>query len=293
MVTRVAVIGAGGMGSWFARYFKSRGHSLTVSDRDRRKAQRLASRIRARYTSSNVEAARGSDIVILATPANVVSDTVKQILPALRRNALLLDICAVKSAVIPALRLAERRGVRVASIHPMFGPLARGVRKKLIIIIRTGKDRRGMKTVERLFDGARVLSAEPDAHDRQMALTLALPHFLNMVFAMVISKRRSFAEIRKFAGRTFNLQMLLAETVASEPETTADIQIMNKEFAIILQGLQRDIRSLYQIVKRGDRAELVGRYERIRQRLSVDPKFDAARRTFEKVCETSSAISGR
>jgi prephenate dehydrogenase len=238
-----------------------------------------------------MEAARGSDIIILATPANVVSDTVKEILPALRRNALLLDVCAVKSAVIPALRLAERRGAKVASIHPMFGPLARGVRKRLIIVVRTGKDGGGMKTVKRLFDGARIFSAEPEAHDRQMALTLALPHFLNMVFAMAICKRRSFAEIRKFAGRTFNLQMLLAETVASEPETTADIQIMNKDFAIILRGLQRDIRSLYQIVKRGDRAELVARYERIGQSLSVDPKFDAARGTFEKVCEMSSAIS--
>jgi len=293
MVTRVAVIGAGGMGSWFARYFKSRGGSLIVSDRDRGKAQRLASRIRARYASSNMEAARGSDIIILATPVNVVSDTVKEILPALRRNALLLDICAVKSAVIPALRLAERRGVKVASIHPMFGSLARGMRKKLIIIVRTGKDRRGMKTVRRLFRGARIFSAEAETHDRQMALTLALTHFLNMVFAMVISRRGSIAEVRKFAGRTFNLQMLLAETVASEPETTADIQIMNEDFEIILRGLQRDIRSLYQIVKRGDRAELVARYERIRQRLSVDPAFHAARGTFEKVCEMSPAISGR
>jgi len=293
MVTRVAVIGAGGMGSWFARYFKSRGDSIIVSDTDRAKAQCLASRIRARYASSNVEATRGSDIVILATPANVVSDTVKEILPALRRNALLLDICAVKSVVIPALLIAEKRGVKVASIHPMFGPLARGVRKKLIIIVRTGKDERGMKIVKRLFRGARIFSAEPEAHDRQMAMTLALPHFLNMVFAMVVSKGRSFAVMKKFAGRTFNLQMLLAETVASEPETAADIQIINKHFAIILRGLQRDIRSLYQIVKRGDRAELVAHYERIRRRLSVDPEFDSARRTFEKVCEISSAIAGR
>lgn len=279
------------MGSWFARYFKSRGDSLVVSDRDHRKAWRLASRIRAECASSNMEAARGSDIIILATPANVTSDTVKEILPALRRNALLLDICAVKSAVIPALRIAKRRGVRAVSIHPMFGPLARGLRKRTIIVIRTGRDRGDMKTVKRLFDGARVFSVDREAHDEQMALTLALPHFLNMVFATAISRRGDFAEIRKFAGRTFNLQMLLAETVASEPETTADIQIMNKEFGAVLRDLQRDIRSLARIVKGQDRAELVARYKSIRERLSVDPEFDAARGIFEKVCETSSAVS--
>lgn len=293
MVTRVAVIGAGGMGSWFARFFKSRGDSVIVSDRDRRKARRLASRIGAICASNNVDAARGSDVVVLAAPVHTVSSIVKEILPALRRNVLLFDVCAVKSAVIPALRLAERHGVRVASIHPMFGPLARGLRKRLIIIVRTRKDTRDVKAVKRLFDGARIFTAHPNVHDKQMALTLALPHFLNMAFAMAISRRGSFAEIRKFAGRTFNLQMLLAEAVASEPETIADIQIMNKQFGVILRDLQRDIRSLARIVERQDRVELVARYMRIRERLSVDPESSTARKIFEKVCDISSEISGR
>lgn len=291
MVTRVAVIGAGGMGSWFARFFKSRGDSVIISDRDQRKARRLASRIAAKHASNNIGATRGSDIIVLATPVNAVSSIVKEILPALRRDALLLDVCAVKSAVAPALRLAQRRGVRVASIHPMFGPLARGLSRRVIVIVRTGKDTRGIRSVKLLFDGARIVSADPEAHDKQMALTLALPHFLNMVFATTISNRGSFAEIRKFAGRTFDLQMLLAETVASEPETIADIQIMNKEFVIVLRDFLRNTRSLARIVERGDRAELVARYNRIRERLSVDPEFAAARDMFEKVCEMSSAIS--
>lgn len=293
MGTRVAVIGAGGMGSWFARFFKSRGHSLIVADRDQRRARLLASRIQAKWASSNVEAARVSDIVILATPANDVSDVVNEILPALRKDALLFDICAIKSAVIPALRSAEKRGFRVASIHPMFGPLASGVRERKIVIVRTGKNTRGSKMMKHLFEGAQILLADQRVHDRQMAVTLALPHFLNMVFAMAVCRRRNFAEIRKFAGRTFNLQMLLAETVASEPETTADIQIMNKEFRTVLRDLQRDIRSLAMIVNRQDRAELVARYKRIRERLSLDPEFSAARQVFEKVCETSSTISRR
>jgi len=279
------------MGTWFARFFKSRGYSVIVSDRDAKRAKRLVLKVHAKYASSNVEAARGSDIVILATPANVISRVIKEILPVLRRNALLCEISATKSIVMPVLRSAERRGVKVASIHPMFGPLAHGIRGRRVVAIRTGKDTQGYKTMKGLLEGANFFLTDQDIHDKHTALTLGLPHFLNMAFAMTLSKRRNLAEIRRFAGRTFNLQMLLAEAIADEPETTADIQIMNREFRRVLRDLQRNIRSLARIVNQRDRGKLVARYKEIRKALLSDPQFRVARTAFEKVTEAQSAIS--
>jgi prephenate dehydrogenase len=291
MVTRVAIIGAGGMGAWFARFFESRGDSVIVSDRDSNRAKRLAGKVRAKCSLSNTEAARGSDIILLAIPTNATSEVIKEILPVLRRNALICDISATKSVVMPALRSAEKRGVKVVSIHPMFGPLARGIRGRRIIAIRTGKDTRGYKNMKRLLQGAHFFLAGQDVHDKRVALTLGLPHFLNMAFAMTLSKRRDLAEIRRFAGRTFNLQMLLAEAIADEPETIADIQILNKEFLRVMRDLQRDIRSLARIVNQRDRAKLIARYKKIRRALSTEPQFKVARATFEKVTEAQSAVS--
>lgn len=291
MVTRVAVLGSGGMGSWFARFFRSRKASVVVSDRDLRKARQLASRIRAEYAPNNIEAARGSDIVVVATPVRVASEVIKEILPALKRNSLLLDICAVKSAVIPALHIAERRGVRIASIHPMFGPLAPSLRGRAVMIVRTGKNMRGTDAAKQLFRLARIRLVDPKAHDKQMAVALALPHFLNMVFAGVSWKRVS--EARKYAGRTFNLQLLLAETIASEPETTADIQAMSKEFGPLLRELERQIRQLSRIVYRRDGTQLAAQYRRIRKSLSADPEFRFAQKKFETVCEALSGFSTR
>jgi prephenate dehydrogenase len=291
MVARVAIIGSGGMGAWFARFFKSRGDSVIVSDRDSNRAKRLARKIHAKCSPSNTDAARGSDIILLAIPTNATSEVIKEILPVLRRNALICDISATKSVVMPALRSAEKRGVKVVSIHPMFGPLARGIRGRRIIAIRTGKDTRGYKTMKHLLQGAHFFLAGQDIHDKRVALTLGLPHFLNMAFAMTLSKRRDLAEIRRFAGRTFNLQMLLAEAIADEPETIADIQILNKEFLRVMRDLQRDIRSLARIVNQRDRAKLVARYKKIRRALSTEPEFRVARATFEKVTEAQSAVS--
>ena len=289
MVARVAVIGAGGMGAWFARYFKSRGDRVTISDRDSGKAKRLASKLHAKYASSNVDAARESDVIILATPANVISKVIKEILPGTSRSALICEICATKSAVMSGLRAAQRRGIKVASIHPMFGPFARGVRGRKIIAIRTGKDASGLKTMKHLFEGSEVFLTQQHIHDRRAALTLGLPHFLNMAFAMTVSKRGDFRGIRSFAGRTFDLQMLLSEAIADEPETTADIQIMNKEFKAVLRDLQRNIQTLAKIVNKQDRARLVARYKQVKRALAADPEFKSARTTFEKVAETQSA----
>jgi prephenate dehydrogenase len=228
--------------------------------------------------------------VILAVPANTIMKVVDEILPVLRPNSFLVEICAVKSTAMTALRSAEKRGVQVASIHPMFGPLARGISGKKVVIIRTGRRKQGSQKARKLFSNARFLSTDPHVHDKQTALTLALPHFLNMAFAMTISKR-NVSEVRRFAGRTFDLQMLLAEMVASEPETTTDIQIMNKEFRSVLRELQRNIRILAGTVNRCDRAELVSRCKKVREGLSSDPKFALAGAAFERACEAVSASS--
>jgi prephenate dehydrogenase/chorismate mutase len=289
-VARVAIIGTGGMGSWFACFFKSRGNSVTVSDLDQRRARALASKIHVKWASNNTEAVRESDVIILATPTNAIPNVVKEILPALRENALLVDISAVKSPVASVLRLAEKRGVQTASIHPLFGPLASDLRGKKVIVIDRGS-KRGIKRAKHILENASTLLTNPQIHDRQTALTLALPHFLNMAFAMTIS-RRNIAEIRKFAGRTFNLQMLLAEMVASEPETTADIQIMNKEFRAIMSELEWNIKSLAEIVDRHDRAKLIARYERILHQLSADREFALAGEKFERASQAISIESG-
>lgn len=55
---KVSVIGAGGMGSWFACFFKSRGSNVTVSDHDQHKARLLATKIKVAWASDNVEAVR-------------------------------------------------------------------------------------------------------------------------------------------------------------------------------------------------------------------------------------------
>ena len=84
-----------------------------------------------------------------------------------------------------------------------------------------------------------------------------------------------------------------AEAIADEPETTADIQIMNKEFRPVLRDLERNVRTLAKIVNEQDRAKLVAKYKQVRRALAADPNSERQRTTFEKVTEAQSAGSTR
>jgi prephenate dehydrogenase/chorismate mutase len=292
--TKVGVIGAGAMGTWFARFFASQGDEVIVADHNSRKAQRLANMVHAREAANNVEAALGSDIIVLATPPNTIDKIVEEILPAAKREALLIEICAVKSPTIQPLRVAERHGLRVASIHPMFGPLAStGLRKRRIIFVRSGRKwKESLRAIKRLFPGAEIFLTRPDIHDKRTAVTLALPHFLNMAFAnAACRRRRNISGLQDFAGRTFSLQLLLSEIIANDPETIADIQIMNKQFGYVLRDMQEEVESLATIVKRRDRPSLVAHYRRVRRLLTADPQFNVAPRIFEKAYDAVTAAS--
>lgn len=279
------------MGSWLARFFKSKRYSVTVTDRDSRRARLLASKLRIRYASNNIDAVQGSRIVVVATPADATASIIREIIPALNRNTLLCEISATKSTVMPALRSAQTRGINVASVHPMFGPLADGIRGRRILLVRTGKNACTYQMVKRLFRGARIIMVDKRTHDAKMTLTLGLPHLLNMAFAMTLTRKGKHADIRGYAGRTFDLQMLLAEAIANEPETIADIQISNRQFPAVLRELQREIRWLSEIVSKRDRAKLVSRYKQVRRALSADPEFRVARKTFERVTEAYSSAT--
>jgi len=291
MPARVAVIGAGGMGSWMARYFKSLGKSVVISDREPAKARRVAKRIRVKSATSNLRATRESGIIVVAVPANVTSDVIREIIPALRKNTLLFDLSAIKAPVVQALRLAEKHGADVASLHPMFGPRASGVKGRTIIIVQAGRNRAGTTMVRKLFKGADIVVTDARTHDKRMALCLALPHFINMAFAGILTRGARLARLRKFAGRTFTLQLLLSQVIASEPDTTADIQTMNRSARETLRDLQREIQTLVKTVERGNRSELIARYRRIRTLMSADPQFKVSGKAYEEACKAVLAIT--
>jgi predicted dinucleotide-binding enzyme len=70
---RIAVIGAGVVGSGLAQVFLAAGHSVVISSRHPDRAAKVAAEIGAQTVPSNREAATGADLIVLAVPSTAIA----------------------------------------------------------------------------------------------------------------------------------------------------------------------------------------------------------------------------
>ena len=225
---RVSIIGgAGKMGRWLTRYFVSRGHDVTIADIDREKARRFARSLGIRLAENNSEAARSADLIAICTPINTVSVIIDEILADLGKSSAVMEISSVKSPVMSAMRKVALRGIRVLSIHPLFGPGVEDLSKERMALVPISDATSEISFVERLFPEIEIVTVDAEVHDRAMALTLSLTHFINIVLASVLAEE-DVKELKNLGGTTFAMQLLISESIMTEnPGLYASIQMSN------------------------------------------------------------------
>jgi predicted dinucleotide-binding enzyme len=88
---RIAVIGAGNVGSGFGRAAVAAGHEVVVAAAHPEKAQAVAVEIGARAAENNAAAVEGADIVVLAVPGTEAAGVVAGLAPVLATGAVVVD----------------------------------------------------------------------------------------------------------------------------------------------------------------------------------------------------------
>lgn len=288
MAKTIAIIGGTGrMGRWFARFFKERGLRVVIHSRSTARAASTAKEVGVEYSES-IEGALCSDLVLVATPIGVTARLIDEISMKLRAGTILFDIASVKGDIVRALEDAGASGARPVSVHPLFGPGAESIEGKTVLIIPVDKDPTLIQEVKRLFEGARVQIVDSvEEHDRMMALTLSLPHFLNIVFGKILSNN-DILRLKRFSGTTFNLQLLIAESVFTEdPNLYYEIQSQNEYFGEVLDRLTTVVKETCSVVKKGERERFVEDFKKIEGFLSKDHEFLKAYERFYRALSGS------
>lgn len=291
MLGKVAVIGGtGGMGQWLAKLFKAHGFEVIISGRDPEKARRVAGVLGVKHASSNLEAVRGADVVGVATPIETMAETIRGLLPNMKRGALIFDIASVKGETTKALEEAVGLGLRAVSLHPLFGPGVVTPRGKRILAIPLRSGRQIPPELSPHFEeeGLIVEWVESgEAHDEAVALTLSLPHLLNMIFGEIL-RSWDVKEVKRLGGTTFSLQLLVAESVFSEnPNLYSSIQLDNPAFKRVVGELRGAVERWSGLVLRGEREGFVKAFEEVRRSLARDPAFAEAYQRFQLAFEAS------
>ena len=239
--------GAGAMGRWLAAYFEDLGRRVVVVD------PRAGSTGRPSYPDVETAVAR-SDVVLFATPIRGTAPLLRRAL-AVPSRALIGDVLSVKAPIEELLRRAVADGRRVTSLHPMFGPSARTLSGRNLLIVSCGCPEAD-REARALFAGSALSIAEVplDRHDRLIAESLGLAHAVNLLFlAALAADPASPHDLAQAASTTFHRQSSLARTVADEgAELYLDIQSLNPHSRGMYRELRGALDRLSGIVERGD-----------------------------------------
>jgi len=228
------------MGQWLCRFFHSQGHKVTVYD-PRGAPDGFP---RAEELSDAVDTA---ETVVLSTPLQRSGELLQQVLEE-KPTGLVFDICSLKSPVESAIRAGIRSGLRVTSIHPMFGPDTALLMGRNILFCECGSTEATAEARE-FFEGttATLTTLPLGAHDALMAYVLGLSHAVNIAWFTVLARSGyGVEELERAASTTFFKQAATSRDVAREnAELYFEIQERNlytprvlKELASAIEALQ-------------------------------------------------------
>lgn len=245
--------GAGAMGGWFSRFAQLLGHPVDVVD------PALASLPPApgRYGSlAEVSELGGYEAILLSAPLGRMPAVLAEVV-ARRPRGLVIEIASIKSHLGEALTAAAAEGVRVSSLHPMFGP-GKSPYEPLTFVLACRAD---PAEEERHLEGwlrhpyTRLVPVPFHHHDRLMGWLLGLAHLSGMLFGCTLTHSGLGAdELAACASTTYNRQSETALSVLSEdPDLYFDIQRLNPHRAEVYQATQEALGHLAAAVDKGDR----------------------------------------
>ena len=256
---RALVIGGRGkMGRWFGDFLASQGFEVEVADPAGPVAGYLH---RARWQDSPLD----HDVIVVATPLGTTAELLTE-LAARRPPGLVFDLASVKTPLRAGLEALLAADVRVASLHPMFGPDTDMLSGRHVIYIDLGHAQ-ALAAAQELFQptmAERVVMGL-DEHDRLIAYVLGLSHALNIAFFTALAESGEAApRLARMSSTTFDAQLAVAAQVAGEsPELYFEIQALNDYGTESLSALlfavervratvrSRDLAGFRQMMERG------------------------------------------
>ncbi len=244
---RALVIGgAGKIGSWFAHFLASQGFAVEIADPAGGEGTLKDWR----------ESALGHDYIVVAAPLGATNAILGE-LAERRPGGVIFDVGSLKTPLRGGLEALRAAGLRVTSIHPMFGPNTELLSGRHVVFV----------DLERgdALDRARALFAPTmveqvvmslDEHDRLIAYVLGLSHAVNIAFFTALAGSGERApRLVQMSSTTFDAQFDIASAVAGESaELYFEIQRLNEYGAESLDALAQAVESLRSAVQSGDQA---------------------------------------
>lgn len=216
---------------------------------------------------------READLVILAVPNRSLEAAVKEIQPFVTPRAIVMDVGSVK--VRPCQILLKHLQQNVLGTHPLFGPdSARDSwQGQKMVFCRLRIEDEPYRRVQEIFRklGVTVIESTPEEHDRIMAQTQALVHYIGRALIGLQPQEISTPDYS-------NLLYMMEKVTNDTWELFYDMQTLNPFAESVRHDFVRKLHALeYDIV----------------QNSTAQPTVEELRQHIDRTDETIVALVGQ
>lgn len=209
------------------------------------------------------ESVKGSDLVILCTPVDMITGMVEQLGDSLGKGALITDVGSTKSRICRLSSHAVPEGATFIGSHPMAGSEKSGMAHATADLFRnraclvTPLEGTPSSEIDKLVRfwrslGMEVSTMSPEKHDEIVAHISHLPHLLASVLCLQLSRQPD-------SWQAFRGQGLVDTTrvAAGSPEIWRSIFEENKEELLrSIDGFERELGMLRSNIHNGEWAQV-------------------------------------
>ena len=250
MIQQITIVGTGLIGGSFALALKKHGFAERIVGCDRAPVLARAGAVGAidEGVADPVQASRGSQVVLLATPVGAILDLIERIGPTLGENALLTDVGSTKSEIAARAQtvFGANAAQRFLPAHPMAGKERSGIEEADADLfqnavwlvtplpgqnVEAGRSGEFLELVRGI--GGRVVSLDLARHDRLCAWISHLPQMLSTALAAtVLDELGEDPELLAIGGRALREMTRIASSPYSMWRDVALTNTKNIEEAL-------------------------------------------------------------
>ncbi len=212
-----------------------------------------------------------SDLIVLATPVDIIPTLAIKILNRIRPDQVLMDMGSTKQELCEMVMMHPNRG-RLVATHPMWGTENSGPEaaehnafkgRTVVICEREASDRDALALVEKIYNtlGMPIRYMSAEEQDTHCAYVSHISHITSFALALtVLEKEREEEHIFDLAGGGFESTVRLAKSL---PQTWAPIFLGNKYNILdVLREHIHQLQILRRMIERDDKEGLIEAMQR-------------------------------
>ena len=237
---QVGIIGCGLIGGSFAQAIKKAGiakHIIGYSKSPTGTQEAKAAGILNETAPSAMQAASGSDLILLAVPVGSMAKIFSDITPLISSGTLLMDVGSTKQNVVAAAREHLKKKIACfVPAHPIAGKNLSGYQAadpdlfahaKVILTPLDETSPRHLNNAILIWEtiGAQVQLMQPEEHDQALGAVSHLPHLLAFAYMKSVIDHAKSEHFLSLAGDGFKDFTRIA---ASDPTLWRDVFMANK-----------------------------------------------------------------